>query len=370
MKDRDTVLIVDDMEINRIVLRGILEDDYDIIEAADGFEAVERLYQDSTLPSAVLLDIMMPGMDGFEVLEIIKSNPSTEKIPVLFITAADASTNESRGLKEGAVDYIPKPFDPDVVKARVDNHIQLLHYRTELEAMVEKKAADLTRTHEQMLETMATIIEYRSLESGTHIRRTSDLTKILISHMLPDPKYHQELMDINYASVINAVKMHDIGKVGIPDSILLKPGRLTPEEFEVIKTHSVIGSNIIDSISSNLTDDAVYLQRCKEICRHHHERWDGSGYPDGLSGEDIPISARILSVVDVYDALVAERCYKAPFPHDKAVDMIAEGAGTQFDPGVIGVFLQVQDEFKQLKEELDAEERREKEEKEKREKQS
>ena len=346
MKDR--VLIVDDVEINRIILREILYNDYEILEAEDGFQAVDILYNVEKRPHAVLLDIMMPGMDGFEVLQVIKSNPDTEKIPVLFITAADANTNETRGLNEGAVDYISKPFNPDVVKARVDNHIQLMRYRAELERMVERKTADLMKTHEQMLETMATIIEYRSLESGMHIRRSCELTRILVSHMLSKPEFTNRLMELNFNSIVKAVAMHDIGKVGIPDNILLKPGRLTPEEFEVIKTHTTIGSGIIDSIASDLTDDGVYLQRCREICRHHHERWDGNGYPDKLAGDEIPLAARISSVVDVYEALVSERCYKAAMPHEKAVSIIVEGRGTQFAPNIVDTFLEAQYDFKQL----------------------
>ncbi|MDR3288309.1 MAG: response regulator [Peptococcaceae bacterium] len=353
MEEKDSILIVDDIEINRVILREILGNDYEILEAADGFAAVECLYQTDCLPQAVLLDIMMPGMDGFEVLEIIKANPLTEKIPVLFITAADANMHESRGLKEGAVDYISKPFDPDVVKARVDNHIQLKRYRTELETLVEKKTADLMKVHTQMLETMAAIIEYRSLESGTHIRRTGDLMRILIARMLAKPMFHQELIDSNYGAMIKAVVMHDIGKVAIPDNILLKPGRLTAEEFEVIKTHTVIGADIIASISSNMSDDEMYLRHCREICRFHHERWDGKGYPDGLSGTDIPLAARVLSVLDVYDALVSERCYKASVPHEKAVAIIEEGAGTQFDPNIVEVFLEIQDECRKLESDLE-----------------
>lgn len=345
---RDRVLIVDDVEINRVILREMLQNDYEIMEAESGMQAVQLVFDEKTRPDAVLLDIMMPEMDGFEVLQVMKSTPMTDKIPVLFITAADASITETKGLREGAVDYISKPFNPDVVSARLANHIQLMRYRHELEELVAQKTADLLKTHEQMLETMATIIEYRSLESGMHIRRTRELTKILVKQMLKKPVFYQELMDLNFDLIIKAVAMHDIGKVGIPDSILLKPGRLTPEEFEVIKTHANIGSNIIDTISASLSEDAIYLQRCKEICRHHHERWDGKGYPDALKGTDIPLSARILSVVDVYEALVSERCYKAPIPHAKAVEMIVEGRGTQFCPEIVDVFLEVESEFAAL----------------------
>ncbi len=345
---KDKVLIVDDVEINRVILREMLQKDYDIMEAESGIEAVQMVFDEKTRPNVVLLDIMMPEMDGFEVLQVMKSTPMTDKIPVLFITAADASVNETRGLREGAVDYISKPFNPDVVSARLANHIQLMRYRHELEELVAQKTADLLKTHEQMLETMATIIEYRSLESGMHIRRTRELTKLLVKQMLKKPIFYQELMDLNFDLIIKAVAMHDIGKVGIPDSILLKPGRLTPEEFEIIKTHTTIGSSIIDTISASLSEDAIYLQRCREICRHHHERWDGKGYPDALAGADIPLSARILSVVDVYEALVSERCYKAPIPHVKAVEMIVEGRGTQFCPDIVDIFLEVESEFAAL----------------------
>lgn len=343
MKDR--VLIVDDMEINRVILREMLYKDYEIVEARNGMEAIQVALNEETRPDAVLLDIMMPEMDGFEVLQVLKSTPLTNQIPVLFITAADASVNETRGLREGAVDYISKPFNPDVVSARLANHIQLTRYRHDLERLVEQKTADLVKTHEQMLETMATIIEYRSLESGMHILRTRELTKLLVQQMLKKPLFHEQLVNLNFANIIKAVVMHDIGKVGIPDSILLKPGRLTPEEFEIIKTHTTIGSNIIDTISSALSEDTVYLQRCKEICRHHHERWNGTGYPDQLKGDAIPLSARILAVVDVYEALVSERCYKEPMSHEEAMKIIEEGRGNHFQPEIVDVFMEVQDQF-------------------------
>ncbi len=342
---KDTVLIVDDVEINRIILREILEDDYDILEAEDGQEALDILFNISKLPQAVLLDIMMPGVDGFAVLSAMKSNPTTENIPVLFITAADATINESRGLNEGAVDYIAKPFNPDVVKARVNNHIQLQRYRENLEYLLEQKTSELVEMHEQTMETMASIIEYRSLESGTHIRRCSELSKIIIDRLVEKSTYARELMRLKGKTIVKAVALHDIGKVAIPDNILLKPGRLTDEEFDVIKTHTTIGSDIVSSILETSSDPGEYLARAKEICRSHHERWDGKGYPDGLSGTDIPLAARILSVVDVYDALVNTRCYKPPMTHEDAAKLIIGGRGTQFDPVVVDAFCDVEDKF-------------------------
>ncbi len=349
---RDLVLVVDDIEINRIILREILADDCDIKEAENGVEAIDFLFNTPRLPQAVLLDIMMPEMDGFEVLELIKSNAHTSKIPVLFITAADASENESKGLKEGAVDYISKPFNADVVKARVDNYIKLIDYQTNLEALVEKKAAELLETHEHLLETLATIIEYRSLETGAHIQRSTELTKVVVGRMMLMPKYKQELLDMNYNSMIKAVSLHDIGKVGIPDNILLKPGRLTEEEFKVMMTHSMIGYNIIQTIAAKSNDEAKSLSHCRDICRSHHERWDGKGYPDGLSGEDIPLSARIASLVDVYDALVNKRVYKPAMSFDDALKLITDNSSTQFDPGVVEAMIAVEPEFRALEKAL------------------
>jgi len=348
----DTILIVDDIDINRLILREILSGEYDILEAEDGFQAIEMLFNGPIVPTAVLLDIMMPGMDGFEVLAMMKSNVRTERIPVLFITAADANTNESRGLQEGASDYISKPFNPDVVKARIKNNIQLKMYQDGLEAMLEQKTAELVATHERTLETLATIIEYRDLESGTHIRRTSELSKILVHAMLKTDAFYKQLVYKNYNTLIKAVALHDIGKIGIPDNILLKPGALTKEEFEVIKRHCEIGHQIIMTIAEGTVDDGNYLSFCKEICLSHHERWDGKGYPHGLAGENIPLSARILSVVDVYDALVNRRCYKPPLTHEDALQLLQNGAGTQFDPAIVAIVMTVAEQFRALEAEL------------------
>ncbi len=344
---KDKVLVVDDIEVNRMILEAILSDDYDVVTAPDGIAAIEILYNSRDLPSIVLLDIMMPEMDGFEVLELIKGNERTASIPVVFITAADTESTETRGLLLGAVDYISKPFNPDVVKARIDNHIQLKRYRDSLEEMVEKKVHQLVRSKENMLETLATVIEYRSLESGYHVKRTRQLCRKLVSRMLETSLFAKRLIETDYEAMLKAVPTHDIGKIGVPDDILLKPGRLTPEEFDIIKTHTTIGSDIIDSLLSDDEGD-VYLGHCRDICRYHHERFDGSGYPDGLHGEEIPLSARIVSIIDVYDALVNERVYKPAFSHGKTIEIIALGAGTQFDPELIKIFLEIHPDFESL----------------------
>ena len=333
--NNDIILIVDDIDINRMILQEILQDDYQIIEAANGAEALKILFDDKILPTIVLLDIMMPDIDGFQVLEQMKGADETKNIPVLFITAADSDETESRGLMAGAADYITKPFNHDVVRARVDNHVNLARYQHGLEQLVAKKAAEVTRTYEQTLEVLATIIEYRSLESGAHIRRTMLLTEIFVARMLSIESFSSALIAENIHSLVRASALHDIGKISISDSILLKPGKLTPEEFEEMKTHTSIGKDIIDSIASTLPDSDMYLKYAKDICHFHHERWDGTGYPCGLKGEDIPIAARIVSIVDVYDALVSPRCYKGPYSHEESLSIIMEGRGTQFDPKIV-----------------------------------
>ena len=349
---RDQVLVIDDIEINRMILCEILSGDYDVLQVASGMEAIELLFTLRNTPQLILLDIMMPGLDGFEVLEILKTNPFTAKIPVIFITASDANTNESKGIKLGAVDYISKPFNADVVKARVDNHIQLVHYRAGLEILVEEKSANLIRAHEQMLETMATIIEYRNLESGMHTRRVGLLTQLLVEKLLLHPKFHGELLASDYNAIVKAVALHDIGKIGIPDKILLKPTSLTAEEYTVIKSHTLIGAEIVESIIIESEDSMIYLKYCRDICRSHHERWDGNGYPDGLREEEIPLAARILSVVDVYDALVNKRCYKNAIPHLEALQFLESNAGTRFDPDIMEVVMTISDRFQQLEEQF------------------
>ena len=341
---RKYVLIVDDVEINRIILREILSGDYNVSEAANGIEAISMVFGDDRKPDLILLDLMMPEMSGFEVLEILKSNVDTKNIPVIIITASNTADSEFRGLMAGAADYIAKPFNHDSVKARVDNHIELKLYREDLECLVEKKANELVKTRDKMLEALAAIIEYRNLESGLHVMRTRRLTEIVIAHLVKKTKYSKLLSESDRRIIVQAVVLHDIGKIGIPDRILLKPAVLTTMEFDIMKTHAAIGSKIIESLIS--TDDFDYLRHCKDICRSHHERWNGGGYPDGLSGVDIPISARILSIVDVYDALVCKRIYKSPFSHEDAIKIIRESSGIQFDPGIVDAVTEIEGEFK------------------------
>ncbi len=335
------ILVVDDVEVNRLILQEILACDYLVEQAEDGTSAISQMLNSIVKPDLVLLDIMMPELDGFEVLKLMKSNPSLQKIPVIFITAADA---EREGLGAGAVDYISKPFEPAIVSLRVANHIELNLYRQRLEGLIEQKALELIATKEKFLEAMANLIEYRSLESGHHVKRTRELFKILVRQLVGTGRYAQQLAKVNYDTMIKAVPLHDIGKVAISDNILLKPGKLTAEEFKIIETHTTIGAQAIESLMSDAEDE--YLRHCYDICRFHHERWDGTGYPDGIAGEKIPLSARIVAVIDVYDALVSERCYKKAFSHEESLAIIKESAGNHFDPQIVDALLEVQEDFR------------------------
>lgn len=339
---REKILVVDDVEINRIILKEILQDTYDIEEAADGFEAVSILFGAATSPDMVLLDIMMPEMDGYEVISVMKNNPATVSIPVIFISAADGSASEIKGLKLGAIDYITKPFEAESVRLRVNNYMELMRYRAHLEKEIEKRTDEVVQTKESMLAMLAQVIEYRDLDSGEHVKRTSNLTHILAEQMMSEIKYYR-LMEKDYQILTAAAPMHDIGKIAVPDSILRKPGPLTREEFEEVKKHTTFGREMIESVKEMLPD--TYYKYCCDICLYHHEKWDGTGYPTGASGEDIPLSARIISVVDVYDALVSDRVYKSAFSHEEAVKIISESAGTQFDPDIIKHFMQVHERF-------------------------
>ena len=349
---KDKILVVDDEFTNRMLLEGMLSDYYDVMQAADGYEAIEILKNTevNALPNAILLDIMMPGIDGFEVLYFIKSTENLRSIPVIFITAADDEETEMRGLGEGAADYIHKPFTADIVRVRVVNAVELYKYQNKLEIMVDQKTRELQEKNEKMLEALATIIEYRSLESGAHIRRTCELTSALAQQMLTKPLFARELIRLDYKAITKASALHDIGKIGIPDSILLKPGKLTKDEFEVIKTHSAIGHSIIESMKFETED--LYIKHCRDICRHHHERWDGTGYPDGLAGTDIPLSARIVAIVDVYDALVSSRCYKPEFSLEKTYEIILSSSGKQFQPEIVDCLFEIKNVFYEIEQKM------------------
>lgn len=295
MKRRNQILVVDDMEINRIILCELFKNDFNTLEADNGLKALEIIKEHKDTIAAILLDIIMPVMDGFQLMEILQKNGILKKIPVILITADTFKENEIKGLTLGASDIIMKPFDPHIVKKRVENSIELYQYKNHLENMVIHQMKKLTETNNFIIDALSTVIEYRNLESGQHIKRIRVFTKTLLNEVANEyPEYELTANTIN--TISSASAMHDIGKIAIPDSVLLKPGKLTDEEFEIMKTHTTKGCEILKAFHH--MENKLYLKYCYEICRHHHERWNGKGYPDGLSGDEIPLCAQVVSIAD------------------------------------------------------------------------
>lgn len=329
------ILCVDDEPTNLKFLMEILKDDYQVYLAPSGERAL--VFLKSRRPDLILLDIEMPGMNGYEVIRQIKVTPAWADIPIIFLTGLEGRDKEQEAFALGAVDYILKPISAGVVKARVKLHVELGSYRKSLEALVDIRTEQLNRTQNCILNMLASVTSYRDQETGGHIKRTTfylaEITKLLLKETTNDYNITKAYAD---AMVLSA-KLHDIGKVAVPDSILLKPGKLTADEFEAIKLHTVFGAHLLDNAMGELQETASFLSVAREIIIGHHERWDGSGYPNQISGQDIPLSARVMAIVDVYDALISRRPYKEPFSHEKAVDILMEGCGTHFDPYLISI---------------------------------
>jgi putative two-component system response regulator len=345
MPDKSTVLVVDDVYTNVVILEEILKDDYNIITAFNGKEALDKLRGAGSLPKILLLDIVMPQMDGRELFEILKSDKAFKRIPVIFITAENDS--ESELLDAGAVDFINKPFKPDIVKLRVRNQIALKNYSDNLEQLVEEKTAEATKTLDSALQGLANVIEHRDLESGEHVKRTQLFVRALTDYLIESNSvYAEQLKKFQPDIIMKSMALHDVGKIAIPDRILLKPGKLDPDEYEIMKTHTTRGKEIIGELGD--INSSLYLKHCEDICYSHHERWDGKGYPQGLKGEQIPLTARLAALADVYDALVCARVYKAAMPYDEALEIIKAGRGTQFDPIVTDAVVQIKDRFQEI----------------------
>lgn len=340
---RNTILIVDDMEINRAILAEGFREEFQILEASNGQEAVDIINENDDI-AAVLLDIMMPVMDGLGVLKEMNSSGVINSVPVFIITASDSEKTLLDAYNLGAVDIISKPFMMNFLKCRIGGVIELYRHRNELEDIIAEQVKTLNSINKSMVETLASVIEFRDCESGEHVKRISGITEILmtaVSEMYPEYYYTQlEIEKISMASIL-----HDVGKIAIPDGILNKPGRLTNEEFEIMKQHTTKGCEILASMPSGILDKEVY-QYSYDICRHHHERWDGRGYPDGLKGDDISICAQVVAIADVYDALTSPRVYKAAFEHEKAVEMIFNGECGIFNPKVIEAFKNTVDKIR------------------------
>lgn len=343
-----SILIVDDSELNRALLSDMLESDYDIIEAENGKEAIRILHERELEISLMLLDIVMPEMNGFEVLEVMNQKDWIKSIPVIMISAETSSTSIDRAYDLGAVDYISRPFDERTVKHRVNSNFMLSLRQAEMTELLSSQIYQKEKDNSLMIEILSHIVEFRNGESGLHVINVNTITKMLLEALVKKTdKYPLTNQDIR--TIVTASALHDIGKISVPSEILNKPGRFTPEEFAIMKQHTVEGSNMLDALPFHKDDPLVKISY--EICRWHHERYDGRGYPDGLVGENIPISAQVVAMADVYDALTAERCYKPKIEPDKAVQMIMNGECGQFNPILTECLLEI---LPRLKTELKA----------------
>lgn len=351
---RPVVLVVDDTPDNLSLMSSLLKPTYQVKLANSGAKALQ-LAQSDTPPDLILLDIMMPEMDGYEVCQALKANARTRDIPVIFLTAKVEVEDERLGLTMGAVDYITKPVSPPIVLARVETHLKLKRAadflrdkNAYLENEVQRRAQEITAIQDVTILAMASLAETRDPETGNHIRRTQHYVKALATHLRHNPLYSEVITDTFIDLLYKSAPLHDIGKVGIPDRILLKPGRFTADEFELMKTHTTLGYKAIEHAEAALGTPVAFLEMAKDIALYHQEKWDGSGYPEGLAGEAIPLSARLMAVADVYDALISRRVYKEGMPHEKAVGIIIDGRGSHFAPDLVDAFMAIEEQFRTI----------------------
>ena len=349
--DGVVILIVDDDPTNLAVLSRVLRPRYRVRAAVSGAEAL-RVAASVPKPELILLDLMMPGMDGYETLERLRADPATADIPVVFLTAMADSDHEERGLQRGAADYLTKPIRSAIVHARVRTQLEAKRARdllrdqnAALEAEVQRRMRENDRIQTVSVRALAYLAEARDTDTGLHIHRTQAIVAELARLMQGDPAYAPHLTQSSVELLVRSAPLHDIGKVGIPDSVLLKPGPLTPEERAVMQRHAVIGASAIERAEADVGTRAEFLSIAKEIVRWHHERWDGSGYPDGLVGDAIPVAARLMALADVFDALISKRVYKSAMRYEQARQVIADGRATHFDPRLTDVFLEHYERF-------------------------
>jgi putative two-component system response regulator len=340
-----TLLIVDDNPANLSVLGELLKADYRVLAAASGERAL-ALAARTPPPDLVLLDVMMPGMDGHQVLAALRANAATRHIPVIFVTALDRAEEEEAGLVEGAVDYITKPLRPAVVAARVRTQLELKRARDlladqnrALEAEIARRMSENLLVQDLSIHALARLAETRDPETGNHIIRTQEYVRHLARALAPQPRFSAELGEHDIDLLAKSAPLHDIGKVGIPDHVLLKPGKLDAAEWDIMRTHARLGAEAIERAEADAARPIEFLRVAKQIARHHHEQWDGSGYPDGLAGDAIPLPARLMALADVFDALISRRVYKEPMGFEQAREIIAAGRGRQFDPDLVDAFL-------------------------------
>jgi putative two-component system response regulator len=354
--EKPTIMVVDDTPNNLALLEGMLQGrGYRVLELTSGKKALAAL--EKCCPDLILLDIMMPDMDGFEVCRQIKNDDRFSHVPVIFVSALHELDVKLKAL-DGGIDYIRKPFQELEVMARVETHLKVQQLQrkvarqnTYLEDLVKKKVEEIFDSQLSTIIAVTKLAESRDDETGCHIDRTRGFCRMLAEKMGENSCYADSISADFIVRIYHAAPLHDIGKVGIPDQILLKPGRLTSDEFSIVKTHTILGAGTLESVQKRYPENE-FINMGIQIARSHHERWDGKGYPDGLSGEKIPLSARIMAVADVYDALRSRRPYKQPFSHEKACDIIQQDAGTHFDPAVVAAFVSLESEFADLWERL------------------
>lgn len=343
------ILVVDDTEFNIDVVVNALDDLYDVRVAMRGIDALALIEAD--LPDLILLDISMPEMDGFEVCQRIKTIPNAQGIPVIFVSANSHLESKMRAFELGGVDYIVKPFDIKEIQSRIKTQLELKFSREllsnenhNLAKMVRMKTTEVMQMRSAIIQTLASLAETRDDDTGRHILRTQHYVKIMLDYMLQNGIYAELLSAELAETIVLATPLHDIGKIGIPDAILLKPGKLTADEFEIMKRHTLLGRNAME-VARITTDNHAFFDIAKDITYSHHEHWDGTGYPEGLSGSQIPLAARLVALADVYDALISKRIYKSAMNHSDATKIIIKGFGTHFDPAIVEVFLQRIDAF-------------------------
>ena len=342
LQDRKKVILVDDNPINLKLARNTLMGKYDVFTVP----SAEKLFQllEKTIPDIVLLDVMMPGISGYDAIKVLKNDPRTADIPVIFLTSKSDTNSELEGFIQGAVDYVSKPFSPQLLLKRVDVHVlvesqkkELHHINDNLQKIVEEKTAAVLELQDALLRTMSNLVEYRDDVTGGHVERTEHFLNIFMEEMVIQRVYHDVLDTWDIKFFLQSAQLHDVGKIAIRDNILMKPGPLTKEEFDEMKKHTTFGEKVIEKIQEG-SRESIFLTHAKIMAGTHHEKWDGTGYPRGLAGSNIPLQGRLMALVDVYDALISERPYKKAFPPDQAIQIIKDGSGVQFDPALVGVF--------------------------------
>lgn len=351
------IFVIDDVPENLSTMKRILlEQEYDIQVFSNGKSALEAAEIEP--PDLILLDINMPEMDGYQFCEISKANEKLRNIPIIFISALGEVSDLVKAFNVGGVDYVTKPFKTAEIRARIETHLKLRYLQIELEKhvnnlkeLVQDQVEEISNAQMATIFALAKLAHTRDDDTGKHLERVQRFCKILVGELSKLPKYKWNINEEYINNVFHASALHDIGKMGIPDSVLLKPARLSPEEFKIMKKHATIGAHMLEEVRDNYPKNSFFNIGIA-IARSHHEKWDGTGYPDGLVGEDIPFSARIMAVADVYDALKSKRCYKPALLHEECCEIIKSGCGTQFDPDIIEIFLQIHNQFKEAWEEL------------------